>query len=185
MILRTTTFLLGLVAAMCIATPSRADWKVGTARVDITPAENMWMAGYAARKTPSEGTVQNLYAKALALEDEQCQRLVIVTLDLIGVPRELREWLEQQAQEAYQLPPASLLLNASHTHCGPELRRNRVPEADSEEQSAERIRKADEYMQQLESKLLALVGEALEARAPAKLDYLFAHCNVAINRRRP
>lgn len=182
-----TALLLTLSAAfvLYVTRPACAEWKAAVARVKITPEKNMWMAGYAARKTPSEGTVQELYAKALALEDEQQTRLVIVTLDLIGVPRELREWLEQQVQREYDLPPSGLLLNASHTHCGPELRINRLPAEGQPEEAAERRALAEAYMQQLQQKLVALVGEALQATSPAKLDYLHARCGFAMNRRRP
>ena len=92
-------------------------WKAGTATVVITPDEPMWMAGYAARDKPAEGTVQDLFAKALALEDREGNRLVIVTADLIGIPRDLRDVVVERVVEAYDLPSRSLLLNASHTHC--------------------------------------------------------------------
>ena len=98
------------------------DWKAGVATAKITPDTLMWMAGYGARKQPAEGTLQELFAKALALEDEGGQRVVIVTLDLIGVLVTIRESVEKQVQEQYQLPPSVLVLNASHTHCGPEYR---------------------------------------------------------------
>jgi neutral ceramidase len=50
-------------------TPGSQGWKAGVATTNITPEKPIWMAGYAARKKPAEGTAQNLYAKALALED--------------------------------------------------------------------------------------------------------------------
>src|SRR5689334_20138381 len=99
-----------------------APWKAGVATVAITPDGPIWMAGYAARNKPSEGTALDLFAKALALEDAGGTKLVIVTMDLIGLPRSLRDAVAKQAQEKYHLPPASLLLNASHTHCGPVVR---------------------------------------------------------------
>ena len=43
------------------------------------------MAGFAARTQPSQGTAQPLHAKALAIEDVRRQRVVVVTLDLLGV----------------------------------------------------------------------------------------------------
>ena len=46
-------------------------------------------------------------------------RMVFVTLDLIHVPRELREGVERAAAARYQLGAASILLNASHTHSAP------------------------------------------------------------------
>ena len=75
----------------CIETVSAqsvsASWKAGVAKVKITPAESMWMAGYAGRKEPSKGVLVDLYAKSLALEDAAGKRLVIVTTDLIGIPK--------------------------------------------------------------------------------------------------
>src|SRR6266849_2988619 len=68
-----------------------ADWKAGLAAVVITPERPVWMAGYAQRNKPSEGKVQDLYAKALALEDAQGHRVVLVTTDLIGFPRVLAD----------------------------------------------------------------------------------------------
>src|SRR5438552_3570560 len=50
-------------------------WKAGVARRVITPAEPMWLAGWAVRKEPARGTLTDLYAKALALEDDQGSRL--------------------------------------------------------------------------------------------------------------
>jgi hypothetical protein len=49
-----------------IAPHVSANWKAGTAVVKVTPQKLLWMAGYAARKKPAEGKVQELFAKALA-----------------------------------------------------------------------------------------------------------------------
>src|SRR5258708_7869251 len=59
-----------------------ATGKAGRATVCVTPEKFLWMAGYAARKNPAEGKVQDLFAKALALEDETGGRFVFVTMDL-------------------------------------------------------------------------------------------------------
>jgi hypothetical protein len=159
-----------------------AGWKAGTASVVITPERSMWMAGYAARNKPSEGKAQDLFAKALALEDAAGSRLVIVTLDLIGIPRPLRDAVEKQAQEKYRLPPASLLLNASHTHCGPVVRSGgSVLYALSPEQGKD----VDQYVAGLVDKLVALVGRALNDLAPAQLGYSHARAGFAMNRRLP
>ena len=49
----------------------------------------MWMAGYAARDKPATGKMTDLWAKALAIEDSAGKRAVLVTLDLVGVERQL------------------------------------------------------------------------------------------------
>lgn len=155
-------------------------WKAGVATAVITPEEPMWMAGYAARNKPSEGKVHDLHAKALALEDARGTRLVIVAVDILGIPRGLREQLEKEATERYALPPENLLLNASHTHCGPEVNELMafvwcVP--------PERIEQSREYVKVLEKKLLALLGEAIDKLAPARLAYTHARAGFAMNRR--
>ena len=97
-------------------------WKAGIATVVITPEQPMWMAGYAARNRPSEGKIHDLNAKALALEDAGGTRMVLVTVDLIGIPREFRDRMVKEVGERYKLAASGLLVNASHTHSGPELR---------------------------------------------------------------
>ncbi len=37
-----------------VAAETQAEWRAGAASVVITPEENMWMAGYAARNKPSQ-----------------------------------------------------------------------------------------------------------------------------------
>ncbi len=142
----------------------------------------MWMAGYASRTKPSEGTVQNLHAKALALADAQDGRFVFVTLDLIGITRDLRKSLERRLAQSYQLRPEQFVLVASHTHCGPEPRPYKVPPGASASGPAALI---PAYNAALEDKVHALVGAALADLAPARLAATRARAGFAMNRRRP
>lgn len=157
-------------------------WKAGVAAVKITPEEPLWMAGYASRKKPSEGVAADLFAKALAIEDPVGTRLVIVTLDLISVPRTLRDWLEAAVQEKHALKPPSLLMNCSHTHCGPELRASRLAD---DEAKVPHAPAAERYVAALQQKLVALVGDALARLTPARLDFQRGRAGFAMNRRRP
>ncbi len=174
--------LLLLLAPLALGQQADPAWKAGVATVVITPEHSLWMAGYAARKKPSEGKVQELFAKALALEDATGTRLVIVTLDLIGIPRSLRDHVAKQVREKHGLPRASLLLNASHTHCGPVVRSGGSVMYDLPAEQPERI---DQYVAGLQEKLVALVGRALADLAPARLGHRHARCGFAMNRRLP
>jgi len=160
-------------------------WKAGIAATVITPAQSMWMSGYAARTKPSEGKVHDLRAKALALEDAQGTRLVIVAVDLLGIPRPLRDWLEEQVNQRYKLPPEGLLLNASHTHCGPVVKEmeDSIYGDSFYGLSPEQIQRSRQYMKTLQRKLLTLVGQAIENLAPARLGYTHARAGFAMNRR--
>ena len=164
-----------VVAADSPAAPA-PQWKAGAATVDITPEGSVWMAGYAARKKPSEGVSQKLFAKALALEDTGGSRLVIVTMDLIGVPRAVREAVEREARQRFQLRPESILLNASHTHSGPAPSARGVPDPAF-------VDRAEAYGRTLQAKILQVIGDALQQLAPANLNYTRARAAFAMNRR--
>ena len=114
-------------AAVSVAPHVPAKWKAGLASVVVTPEKFIWMAGYAGRDKPADGKFQDLFVKALALEDEAGARQVIVTMDLIGVPQELRRSVARRIEKDHGIPSAALLMNASHTHSGPELRRSSQP----------------------------------------------------------
>ena len=150
--------------------PERPEWKAGSATVNITPENPLPMAGYASRKdNPAEGTEQPLFAKALAVEDAQGNRLVFVTTDLIGITAELRSVVETSAGERFALPPEALLMNASHTHCGPAYGRE----------------EARAYFERLSEGIVTIIGQALESMEPATLSYSFAKAGFAMNRRTP
>jgi len=157
-------------------------WKAAAAKASITPTESMWMAGYASRTKPSEGVCQELFAKCTILEDAKQQRLAIVALDLIGVPRSLRLKLEARVKEQHGLDPQWLLLNASHTHCGPELRVARAEESGLE---SERVAQAKEYTQRLEDTIVQLIGDCLGRLEPVEIGYSHGRCGVSMNRRLP
>ncbi|MBL9125631.1 MAG: hypothetical protein JNG90_18475, partial [Planctomycetaceae bacterium] len=56
-----------------------AEWKAGTARAKITPEKPLWMSGYASRDRPAEGTLHDLWAKVLVLDDGHEEKLILVT----------------------------------------------------------------------------------------------------------
>ena len=181
-----TFWLLCLIALpFCARANQQPGFRAATASIVITPNESMWMAGYAARNKPSEGKVHDLHAKVLALEDEHGTRLVIVTVDLIGIPRQMRDWLAEHAKQSYNIEPQALLLNASHTHSGPVIRETRYSIYGNTLYglSPEQIQQSNKYVDKLQEKLLELIGRAIESLAPAKLGYTHARAGFAMNRR--
>src|SRR3954452_6827307 len=91
---------------------SGATLRAGLAKVDITPRSPIWMSGYAARTHPSEGVLSPLWAKALAIESGPGERIVIVSVDVVGVPRVVSDAVAERCG----LKRSQLLVNASHTH---------------------------------------------------------------------
>ena len=170
-------------------------WKAAAAKAVITPKESVWMAGYAARKSGSEGVLQDIHAKALALEDAEGGRFVFVTLDLIGVPKPLRVAVETLAREKHGLAPEALMINASHTHCGPMIRLYRPPGGGGEERAPYmnvpdgeqelRVRQVRDYNAMLVEAIDGLIGETLASLEPATLSWSKARCGFSMNRRTP
>ena len=101
-----------------------ADYKAGVGRIIITPEKPIYMSGYAGRNHPSEGVLHDLWAKALAIEDRKGARVVIVSTDLIGLPRGIADVVAARVQKEYGIERAHLVLNSSHTHTGPLVQRN-------------------------------------------------------------
>jgi hypothetical protein len=181
MILFLVTALLGVAPLPeAQSASSLTGWKAGLARVVITPEEPIWMAGYASRTKPAEGKLQELYAKALALEDERGKRVVLVTSDLLGFPRALSEAIAAQAQKRFRLPRHRLLLTSSHTHTGPVVRQSLVG---AYRLNAEQTAAVEAYTTHLQDKILALIGDALKGLAPARLAFGRGTARFGVNRR--
>ncbi|MBI1346593.1 hypothetical protein GC163_09925 [bacterium] len=161
---------------------AEASWKAGSAAVAITPIGPVWMAGYASRNKPSEGLASELFAKAFYCEDASGHQGVIVTLDLISVPRKLRDYVASQSEQQHGIPAQAVMLNCSHTHCGPELR---FPDSPVEGLDPERVQQAIAYSQRLQEQLVELIGMAKANAEPAQLSYHRARAGFAMNRRLP
>lgn len=181
-----------LLAVFClwiIALPSlhaqtsftqRVYWKAGVARVKITPTQPMWMSGYASRTKPAEGKLHDLWAKALVLEDTEGKRHVLVTLDLVGIPRDLSAPVCAQLQNDFGLTRDAIILSTSHTHTGPVVRSN----LRSMYKLGEKQQKfLDEYGDALERRIILAVEKAMKNLAPAKLSWAIGEAKFAVNRR--
>jgi neutral ceramidase len=159
-----------------------ADLKVGVARTLITPPLPIYLNGYAARTHPAESVKSPLWAKALAFEDGQGGRAVLVTTDLLGLPREVAEAVAGRAQRDFGLPRAQLLLNSSHTHSGPVIWPELVLMFSFKPEEQEQV---VQYTRKLTDDLVAVIGAALTNLEPARLSFGRASANFAINRREP
>jgi hypothetical protein len=154
--------------------------KVGAGRCVITPEHNMWMAGYAARKAPSEGKVHDLWAKALAFEDESGARSVVLTTDLVGIPAALAHNTAALVQTRLGIPRERLMITSSHTHCGPVTRDILYDMYGLDEAQA---RLVADYTSGLPEKFVKAVQEAIDALEPCTLSYGIGEAGFGKNRR--
>ncbi|MBV6433778.1 MAG: hypothetical protein IANPNBLG_03997 [Bryobacteraceae bacterium] len=153
--------------------------RAGAAKIDITPSGPIWMSGYAVRTKPSEGVSHPIYAKALALDDGH-QRIVIVTTDLIGLPRAVSDVVAARAAKQYNLERSHLLLNSSHSHSGPVVRPNLMTMYFLTPGQRQAV---DDYALKLTDNLVSVIGAAIGELAPATLSLAHGSAPFAINRR--
>lgn len=178
--------LLALALTFTLAGPlgaaDKPAFKAGAATTDITPREPIWMAGYASRTKPAEGKVHDLHAKALCLEDAAGKRLVLVTTDLIGIPRALGDAVAADAEKRFGVKRDELILSASHTHCGPVIRENLI---DMYPLTKDEAAKVEAYTKRIQPQLVELIGAALDSTKPVTLKYGAGKATFAMNRREP
>ena len=160
--------------------PPPAPFRAGVARVKITPGGPIWMSGYANRTKPSEGVLTELWAKALAIQDGKGYKIVLVTTDLIGLPRSITDEVAARAEKQYGLRRAQVLFNSSHTHTGPVVWPNLSTMFDLGDD--ERTRLAA-YSSSLRENLFTVIGAALGDLAPARIAFGQGETGFAINRR--
>jgi neutral ceramidase len=172
-----------LALTLLLAAPLRAavrEMKAGSGRVDITPGQPIWLSGYASRTHPSTGALTKLWAKSLAMEDEKGSRVVIVTTDLIGLPRAITDAVSARAAKEYGLERSRILFNSSHTHTGPVVKPNLMTMFHLNDTDRAVL---DAYAAKLSESLFQVVGAALSDLAPARIDYGFGETGFAMNRR--
>lgn len=155
-------------------------WRAGVAKVNITPELPIWLSGYGSRTKPAETKHDDLWAKALVLEDAAGHRAVLVTMDLIGIDRGISQEVCKSITEKYRFPRSAIALSTSHTHSGPVIRGNLMPMFDLDEDQTRRI---VEYRAMLEKKLVAVVGDAISKLNPATLECGIGKVDFAVNRR--
>ena len=147
----------------------------GIARRCITPTRPVFQSGYG-RSAKSEGVYQQLYARALVLEDSPKDRVAILTAELLDFSESLVNTIKAGVKERLGLQESQILLSASHTHCGPvvdDFISNLYPEVDME------------YVRWLGQACIDAICEAAQETTPVTAQYAVSRAAFGINRRRP
>jgi hypothetical protein len=171
---------IALLFSLAAATGTAESWRAGVAAIKITPEKPMWLSGYASRTKPAAGTLSDLHAKALVLEDPDGKRSVVVTMDLVGITRDFAAAICEELKSRYHLPREAVFLSVSHTHSGPVVSGNLAAMYSLDE---EQSRLVTEYTEALKRKLVDLVGAAIADLAPADLSHGGGYVTFGVNRR--
>jgi hypothetical protein len=175
----TLVLIFALIGPVGFAHGAEVTWKAGVAKSVVTPDTVVWLAGYGTKRPP-DGKLHDLWVKALALEDPAGNRVVLITSDFQGVPKEMSDRVFAQLKAKHGLDRQQVMLTFSHNHCGPRLGLDLVDYYPIE---AEQVRLVDEYTAKMEGRVVETVGQALKALAPATLAVGRGKATFAVNRR--
>lgn len=176
------TFIAGVSIGIFSTTLLSAEdtWKSGNAKVVITPPELMWMSGYGGRDKPAQGKIQDLWAKAVAISDPAGHKVVLITLDLVGIDRATSQAICSGIQKAHGLNRSQIALATSHTHSGPVVGTNLMAMYALDERNQQLVQT---YTARLIEQVTQVAGDALSALAPAVLQTGEGQATFAVNRR--
>jgi hypothetical protein len=94
--------------------------RAGFAKIPITPPLGVELAGYGVYLERRATEVHDkLFARALALEDDSGERVLLLGLDLLGLSPELYAAIAAEAAAAAGLDGERVLVSCTHTHSGP------------------------------------------------------------------
>jgi len=172
----------GLTILGVAPTSAAESYRVGVAKVDITPDYPVRLNGFGFRREESTGVSQRIWAKALAISQGDEPPLLILSIDSLGVRLPLVDAVAAELEKRCGVPRQQVALTFSHSHCTPKVNgacdnifSSPIPPAHQEH--------LDRYTRELPEKLVAAGVAAIEARSPATLEWYVGQVKFAKNRR--
>ncbi len=159
------------------------DYRVGLAKVDITPEGPIRLSGFYTRQTESVGVREHIYARAMAIRSATDGKpAVLITVDSIGIPAAIRNEVAHRLESKKKLPNERFAICATHSHTTPMLSGVLATLFGAPIPPDHQLR-IDKYTRDLTDKLEQVAISALDDMKPARLQFGIGKANFSINRR--
>jgi len=150
--------------------------QAGFHRICISPPVGAPLAGFAARQGVSVGIHDDLFVRALVLENESTS-LAFVTVDVLALSREFVESVRANVFQRTGIGPDSVMIASTHTHAGPVT----ISTFFNPEETVDA-----NYMQSLCEAITECIGVAWRKRFPARVGVGAGQVQgIGVNRRSP
>lgn len=171
----------GLIATIGSLAPAGEPprYRVGVAKIDITPDYPIRLAGFGSRRTESEGITHRIFAKALAIDDGE--PLLLITVDSCGVPASFTEDLAKCLQKL-GVKRERFALTVTHSHTTPMVA-GYLKTLFGVPIPPEHQKTIDRYSSELLDKIERVAKDALADRKPRTLSWGVGKVGFAVNRR--
>jgi hypothetical protein len=148
----------------------KAVLRAGIAKVDITPAESLYMGGYdeSGRPGPSDGVFGKIYIRALVFDDN-INRLAFIEADMVSLPHKEYSIIRKLISEKTGIQTENIILGCVHNHAAP------VP---SEKNAG------SEWSKNLNNNFIKAVKDAIADLEPVKTGGGKGKSAIAMNRRK-
>jgi hypothetical protein len=151
-----------------------SDILAGIASQIITPELGCHLAGFDARKGVATRVHDDLFARALVLDDG-ATTAALVSLDVLGVSRPFADNVRSMIEQRTGIPARHVIISATHTHCAPVTLNHFFNQGQPLD---------EQYLERLAAGVTASVVGAYETRRPRRLRSGSVSVEgVAVNRR--
>ncbi|MCB1225266.1 MAG: neutral/alkaline non-lysosomal ceramidase N-terminal domain-containing protein, partial [Verrucomicrobiales bacterium] len=155
----------------------------GLAKIDITPRVPVRMVGYASRDYEGQPTKGRLFARALVIGSGGKAESLMITADLLGIPRSLSDRVFERVEKRLGLTREQFAISATHTHGGPSLSQYMQETHFCADLTKEQKKHIDEYTDWLVERFEEIAVEAAGKLQPAVLRWGEGYASFAMNRR--
>ncbi|MCK5740040.1 hypothetical protein KAH55_12690, partial [bacterium] len=151
--------------------------QAGWASVDITPEIGIPLGGRGPQFAEITHVIDPLFVQALVLEDPTGQRVLFISLDLVGIGTVFSLDLRFQLATLTGVPHEAVVLNFSHTHSGPMTIMDKYP---VQQPIPENLAI---YQQRLFDSVIDVALQAVANMQPAEMEIHRGTSTIGINRR--
>ena len=108
--------------------PWSGHFAAGFSRVDVTPANNVGMAGYAETGEDvrmSQGVLNKIWFNCVALTDEGGNTMLLYALDALSIDYQIARNIRSEISAATGVPVENIVINCTHSHSTPIVEQTR------------------------------------------------------------
>lgn len=151
----------------------------GIAKINITPQSPVPIIPFSAREGKTfTGVHDDLFVRCILFNNGE-NKAALISADIISIPEDIWQEVTAKIQNETGIPSQNIILCATHTHSGPQIRKQKITSGNEDMIT----RNTNLYSDNLREKIVQVVKEAEKNIEPVKIGFGKGECLMNINRR--